>query len=197
MPGITEEDKVMLSLCFDRRGQLYSGFKAAPAPTTARIKKRKEASAKDKRDYSKDFWDAKQKEIQSWIDNEVNELADVRKLTKEQRRNFVTGRWVLTIKRTKDGHFDKCKARWVLRGFLDKQKNEQQTDSPAASRPGFRLAASAAANNYWDLFHMDLKTAFLQGESYDDSRKVICELPKEAGHPWYGSSNEETCIRSQ
>ena len=185
MPGITEEDKVMLSLCFDRRGQLYSGFKAAPAPTTARIKKRKEASAKDKRDYSKDFWDAKQKEIQSWIDNEVYELADVRKLTKEQRRNFVTGRWVLTIKRTKDGHFDKCKARWVLRGFLDKQKNEQQTDSPAASRPGFRLAASAAANNYWDLFHMDLKTAFLQGESYDDSRKVICELPKEAGHPWY------------
>ena len=185
MPGITNEDKAMLSLCFDARGQLYSGFKAAPTPTSAKIKKRKEASSQDKRDYSKEFWEAKQKEIQSWIDNEVYELADVRKLSKEQRRNFVTGRWVLTIKRTKDGHFDKCKARWVLRGFLDKQKGEQQTDSPAASRPGFRLAASAAANNRWDLFHMDLKTAFLQGESYDDSRKVICELPKEAGHPWY------------
>jgi YD repeat-containing protein len=32
---------------------------------------------------------------------------------------------------------------------------------------------------------MDLKTAFLQGESYDSSRDVYCELPKEAGLPWY------------
>ena len=33
----------------------------------------------------------------------------------------------------------------VLRGFQDKQKNDQQTDSPAASRSGFRLAIQAAA----------------------------------------------------
>ena len=35
------------------------------------------------------------------------------------------------------------------------------------------------------LYHIDLKTAFLQGESYDARRDVYCELPKEAGHPWY------------
>jgi len=33
------------------------------------------------------------------------------------------------------------------------------------------------------LFHLDLKTAFLQGEMYDKTRDVICQLPPEAGHP--------------
>ena len=33
--------------------------------------------------------------------------------------------------------------------------------------------------------HIDLKTAFLQGESYEQSRDVVCQLPPEAGHPPY------------
>ena len=60
---------------------------------------------------------------------------------------------------------------------------EQQTDSPAASRPGFRMACQLAANYGWDIVHMDLKTAFLQGERDDETRNIICALPKEAGHP--------------
>ena len=79
----------------------------------------------------------------------------------------------------------KCKARWVLRGFQDRQKNEQQTDSPAASRTGFRLAVQQAANKLWNLFHMDLKTAFLQGEAYDNTRDIICQIPPEMGYPPY------------
>ena len=31
------------------------------------------------------------------------------------------------MKKDKDGNFQKCKARWVLKGFQDKQKNIQQT----------------------------------------------------------------------
>ena len=33
--------------------------------------------------------------------------------------------------------------------------------------------------------NVDLKTAFLQGEAYEDSRNIVCQLPPEAGHPWY------------
>ena len=51
--------------------------------------------------------------------------------------NYVTGRWVLTIKVDKDGQFKKFKARWVCRGFQDAQKYDLQTDSPTASRYGF------------------------------------------------------------
>ena len=88
----------------------------------------------------------------------------MRKTRVTKVRNFVAGRWVLTVKKDKDGNSQKCKARWVLKGFQDKQKNTQQTDSPAASRAGFRCATQLAANYRWDLYHMDLKTAFLQGE---------------------------------
>ena len=108
------------------------------------------------------------------------ELVDMRK---QKPKNYVTGRWVLTVKTDKEGNFDKCKARWVLRGFQDKQKDDQQTDSPTSTRPGFRMTCQLAASKGWDLFHMDLKTASLQGEAYDQSRDVVCQLPPEAGYP--------------
>ena len=42
-----------------------------------------------------------------------------------------------------------------------------------------------AASKSWDLFHIDLKTAFLQRQSYDVNRDVVCQQPPEAGHPPY------------
>ena len=61
---------------------------------------------------------------------------------------------------------------------------------PGSSRPtvllllamDLGLVAQCAANNYWDLFHLDLKTAFLQGEHYNtESRSVIIQLPNDIG----------------
>ena len=152
----------------------------APMSKKKQLKARKEASASDLRQYSKQFRQAKLDEYKSWQQNEVFELVDMRK---HKPRNFVTGRWVLTIKRDKEGNFLKCKARWVLRGFLDKQRFQQQTDSPTATRPGIRLACQFAVNNNYDFGHVDLKTAFLQGEEYDWSRDVVCQLPPESGLP--------------
>ena len=40
-----------------------------------------------------------------------------------------------------------------------------------------------AANQSWNTFHIDLKTALLQGQSYGVNRDVVCPLPPEAGHP--------------
>ena len=86
----------------------------------------------------------------------------------------------------KDGQFKKFKARWVCRGFQDAQKYDLQTDSPTATRYGFRVASQHAASMYWDLLHLDLKTAFLQGETYDLDRRVIhVQLPTDIGLPPY------------
>lgn len=145
-------------------------------------KKRKEATQQEKRELAKQFLEAKKAECQSWLDNEIFDLVDMRKL---KVRNFISGRWVLATKRDKDGKFVKCKARWVLKGFQDKQKNDQQTDSPAASRNGFRCATQHAAHQGWYFFHMNLKTAFLQGEHYDESRDILCQIPPEYGYPPY------------
>ena len=65
------------------------------------------------------------------------------------------------------------------------QKDDQQKDSPAASWPAFRMACQAAANNHWDVIHIELKTAFLQGESCGKSRNIIREQPQESAQPWY------------
>ena len=47
---------------------------------------------------------------------------------------------------------------------------------------------------YWDLLHIDLKTAFLQGEAYDLERRLIhVHLPSDIGLP---SSLVGLCTRS-
>ena len=77
---------------------------------------------------------------------------------------------------------------------MDKQKDLQQTDFPASTRPGFRMSCQMAASKGWDLFRIDLKTASLQGQSYDVNRDVVCQLPPEAGHPPHIDARQETCI---
>ena len=66
---------------------------------------RKEATATDLRQFAKQFADAKKAEFESWRQNQVFDLIDMRKA---QPRNYVSGRWVLTIKRNQDGSFQKC-----------------------------------------------------------------------------------------
>ena len=88
------------------------------------------------RQYCLQFQEAQQHEHKSWVDNDVYDLIAMRKLP---AWNFVKGCWALTLKGDKDGKFQKCKARWVLKGFQDKQKMDQQTDSPTSTRPGFRM----------------------------------------------------------
>ena len=57
--------------------------------------------------------------------------------------------------------------------------------APTSTRPGFRLQCQSAAIHGYDVGHIDLKTAFLQGEQFDVKRDVVCQLPPEAGHPAY------------
>ena len=133
--------------------------------------------------YAKQIKQAKLEEFRSFLDFTAMKFRDRRK---HKIENFVTGRWVLTIKTDKDGQFKKFKARWVCRGFQDAQKWDLQTDSPTATRYGFRVASQHAASSYWDILHTDLKTAFLQGETYDLERRVIhVQLPSDIGLPPY------------
>ena len=88
---------------------------------------------------------------------------------------------MLTIKTDKQGNFLRAKARWELRGFQDKQKNANKA-TPCVHKARISDELPEAASRSWDLFHIDLKTAFLQGQSYDVNRDVVCQLPPEAGH---------------
>ena len=83
---MTDDDRALLVLYSSKQESLKA------SSTSALIgKKRKEATATEIRAYQKQFLEAKQLECKSWLDNEVFELVDTRKV---QVRNWVTGRWV-------------------------------------------------------------------------------------------------------
>ena len=82
--------------------------------------------------------------------------------------------------------------------FKTDRRMLQQTDSPTSTRPGLRLLCQNAASNGWSIRHIDLKTAFLQGESYAPDRDVVCQLPPEAGKTVvFGSKIEEASLRHE
>ena len=91
---------------------MATGGKAAGTRAKMRSRARKEASSQEVRGYSKQFVEVKHLECKSWVDKEVFDLID---MVKVKPKNSVTGRWVLTIKRDKQGNFLKAKARGVLR----------------------------------------------------------------------------------
>ena len=118
---------------------------------TRKNRARKEAILKELKVYARLFVEAKSAEVKSWFDNDVFDLVDIRKFKPN-------GRWVLTVKRDRDGKFLKCKACWVLLCFQDRQKIAQQTDSPTSTRPGLGLLCQNVASNGGSIQHIDLKT---------------------------------------
>ena len=119
-------------------------------------KKRKDATQQEIRAYNKQLLEAKPLECKSWLENEMFDLVDIRKLRKKLGD------------RTRGPDHQKRRGRKLrtVRGFQDRQNNEQQAGSAAASKSGFRFAVQAAANNGWNIFYMHLKTAFLQVEGF-------------------------------
>ena len=66
----------------------------------------------------------------------------------------------------KQGNFFKGKAKWVLRGFQDKQKEYQPTDSLASTGPrSARVGSSFALISRQDSLH-------------GVNRDVVCQLPQ-------------------
>ena len=119
--GVDSQTRDMLERC------MATSRKATGARAKMRSRARKEASAQEVRGHYKQFAEAKHLEWKSCTDNEVFDIVDLRKA---KPKNYVSGRWVPTIKTNKatssgqrlDGYCEVAK---------DKQKDYLQTDSPA------------------------------------------------------------------
>ena len=110
------------------------------------------------------------------------DLIDMRKVTPEKLCDGTMGA------HHQDGQakqLPQSEGQMGIKRFQDKQKEYLQTDSPASTRPGFGMSCQMAASKGWNLFHIDFKTVFLQGQSYDVNRDVVCQPPPEACHPPY------------
>jgi hypothetical protein len=144
--------------------------------------------------------DAMMEEYQSIIKNDVWDI-----VPRPAKKSVVTSKWIYKIKHAPDGSIDKFKARFVARGFSQKEGIDYtETFAPVARYSTIRSIISLASTMGWKLHQMDVKTAFLNGvveeEVYmeqpegfviHDRESHVCKLKKalyglkQAPRAWY------------
>jgi hypothetical protein len=88
----------------------------------------------------------------------------------------VTSKWVYKIKHATDGSVDKYKARFVAKGFSQKEGEDyDETFSPMARYTSIRAIISLDTSMGWNIHQMDVKTTFLNGAIEEE---VCIEQPQ-------------------
>jgi Reverse transcriptase (RNA-dependent DNA polymerase) len=79
-------------------------------------------------------------------------------------RKAIDCKWVLHIKRNKEGQISRFKARLVAKGFTQAPGQDFTfTFTPVARWDSIQVVLTIAAMMDWSLHHIDIKTAFLNG----------------------------------
>lgn len=87
-----------------------------------------------------------------------------------------TSKWIYHIIHVVDGSIDKYKARFVARGFSQKEGIDyEETFAPIARYTTIRSLLSLVVTMRWHIHQMDVKTAFLNGTIDED---VFIEQPQ-------------------
>ena len=106
-------------------------------------------------------------------------------------KSVVTSKWIYKIKHAADGSIEKYKARFVARGFSQKEGIDyEETFAPIARYTSMRSILFVAGVMKWKIHQMDVKTDFLNGIVEEESH--VCRLKKalyglkQAPRTWYG-----------
>ena len=103
---------------------------------------------------------AMQSEMDAVETNRTWELADL-----PHGHRAITLKWVFKLKRDEAGAIVKHKARLVARGFLQQEGIDfDDAFAPVARMESVRLLLALAALKGWHVHHMDVKSAFLNGD---------------------------------
>lgn len=120
-------------------------------------------------------------------------------------QNIVGGKWVFTIKYLPTGEIDRYKARFVAKGFHQRQGQDfTETFSHVIKATTIRSVLNVAVNKSWPIRQLDANNAFLQGTLHDevyvaqpqgfvdqDKPHYVCKLKKalyglrQAPRAWY------------
>jgi hypothetical protein len=145
--------------------------------------------------------DAMTKEYRSIIKNDVWEI-----VPRTKNKDVVSSKWIYKIKNSEDISIEKHKARFVARGFSQKEGIDyEETFGPVARYTSIITIIALATKMKWKLHQMDVKTTFLHGvieeEVYieqpqrfevEDIKTHVCKLKKslyglkKAPRAWYG-----------
>ena len=137
-------------------------------------------------------------ELQALEQNHTWDLVDL-----PDGKNAMGCKWVYKIKTHSDGSIDRYKARLVAKGFTQEYGIDyEETFAPVARLTSVRSLIAVAAVRRWDLFQMDVKNAFLNGElteevymrpppGYQHHSHQVCKLRralyglKQAPRAWF------------
>ncbi|KAJ9556017.1 hypothetical protein OSB04_010631 [Centaurea solstitialis] len=136
---------------------------------------------------SEQWQEAMEAEMQSMYDNQVWELTDL-----PQHCRAVGRKWVFKKKTDMDGNVHTFKARLVAKGFTQTHGIDyDETFSPVAMLKSIWILMAISAYFNYEIWQMDVKTAFLNGkltkdvymqqpEGFVDPKNPnkICKLPK-------------------
>ncbi|KAJ9540535.1 hypothetical protein OSB04_027041 [Centaurea solstitialis] len=120
---------------------------------------------------SEQWQEAMKAEMQSMYDNQVWELTDL-----PQHCKAVGRKWVFKKKTDMDGNVHTFKARLVAKGFTQTHGIDyDETFSPMAMLKSIRILMAISAYFNYEIWQMDVKTAFLNGKLTED---VYMEQPE-------------------
>jgi hypothetical protein len=78
-------------------------------------------------------------------------------------------KWVFKVKRDEKVSFVKHKARLVVKGYSQQQGVDyEEVFAPVARLEAVRLLLALVANQGWEVHHMDVKSAFLNGNLMEE-----------------------------
>jgi hypothetical protein len=121
------------------------------------------------------YWEAAiQEEYQSLVENGT--WIPMETLPNQTALN---GKWVFKIKRGASGEILRYKARWVVRGFQQREGvDDHETFASGVKPMSYKAIFAQAAACDWEIEQMDVKIAFLYGEIDTD---IYVELPTGCG----------------
>ena len=91
-----------------------------------------------------------------------NDVWDI--VPRPKDKSVVSSKWIFKTKHAAGGSIEKHKARFVDRGFSQKEGIDyEETFAPVARYTSIRTILALAAKMKWKVHQMDVKIAFLNG----------------------------------
>ena len=119
--------------------------------------------------------------LQVWMDDMLEEYTSIIKnnvqdiMPRPKDKSVVSSKWIYKIKHATDGSVEKFKARFLARGFTQKEGiNYKETFSLVARYTSIRTIIALASILGWKIHQMDVNTTFLNGKI---EHEVFVEQP--------------------